>query len=187
MEEKIVLSPHDKPESISKEIWNRTKEPFRFDSRDISEYYWVSTQCFCDAWNLPIYRNLWKLYEFFIPGLTQSMVNHLIGSVDFYPLLPEEKKRAEKIIQETFEEQLEREVSCLLDYLRNNVRENSFVQLDVKNIKPREFTILFGDELYKGENKEDFRLRKSSLGWQPSVEIYVWKNGFRPSGPRKID
>lgn len=213
MGEVIISRSQDKPQSISQEIWSRVKQ--RFYQQDVAEYKWVFTRYFYgrghypdlttfknnlsgsativpilyhddETWNLSVFRHRRRLYEFFVPGLNQQKGDgSFIAYSDFYPLTPEEKKRAGGIIQEELEEQFELEVSCLVEYMRNNIGGNFFTQFNPNNLKPREFVVLFGSELYKGENPENFRSKK--LEYRPSIEIYVWEHGFRPSQPKKIN
>ena len=217
MNEVIVLKSHGEPQSISQEIWSRVKQPFRFDPRDTVDYGWVCTRYFYGrghyldlttfgnklsgstttipilyhdgaTWNLPIFRHRWRLYEFFVPGLSQEEVDKYIANAAFYPLTPEEKKRTEGIIQEEFGEQFEREIACLTGYMRDNIEGDSFVQFNPNNLKHREFVVLFGSELFKGEDPERFRLNNSPpQKFRPSIAIYIWENGFRPSRPKKIN
>ena len=216
IDEIIVSGSQSKAQNISQKICSRGKQPFRFDPRDTAEYDWVYTRYFYgrghypdlttfenklsgstitvpilyhadDTWNLPVFRHRWRLYEFFIPGLSQEKVDGYIANSDFYPLTLEEKKRAEEIIQEEFKEQFEREITCLTGYMRKNMEGDFFVHFNPNNFKPHKFVVLFGSELYKGEDPEQFRLKNSPPPkFRPSIKIYVWEHGFKPSRPKKI-
>ena len=213
MNESIISVTQREPRSISQEIWSRTKQ--YFDPGTTNGYKWVFTRYFYGrghylglatfenhlsgsttsvpilyrddgTWNLPVFRHRHRLYEFFVPGLTQHDANNDgIGHAGFYPLTAEEKQRAKEIIQEEFEETFEREIFCLLEYARINAQENPSIRFTQNNFKPREFLVLFGSKIYKGEDPKDFQTKKSK--YQPSIEIYVWEHGFRPARPRKIN
>lgn len=215
MNESIISVTQREPRSISQEIRSRTKQ--RFDPRTTDGYKWVFTHYFYgrgrylglttfenhlsgpattvpilyrdDAtWNLPVFRHRHRLYEFFVPGLTrQSVDSNNIGRADFYPLTTGEKQQAKEIIRGEFEETFEREITCLREYARINAQGDPAVKLTPDNFKPREFSVLFGPEVYQGENPGDFEARRKNSKYQPSIEIYVWEHGFRPAQPKKIN
>jgi hypothetical protein len=196
--DKAVTNKGFQHSSISDIILNRSPK-LRFDERDIAEYNWNMTCNFYGqghylgfmeydsrishgtvpilfndnrTWSVPMYRHLRQKLQFFIPGIVLGMPNRIIYGYDFYPLSDEEKKAVKDTIHEKFDLKVLKETEAL-----KQVYSSYFDEFpDIKKV-PGDFKFLFGNELYEGEDPEEFRIKgrkrihNSKREW--TVEIYV--------------
>ena len=189
----VKVGPQDS--TGKKEIWARPS--MKFDMRDIAEYSWKQTRYFygsghylgllesegirhkehCsipillrddETWSVPFYRHQKRKLEFFIPGITQGVPDRYINPYTFYVLSDEEKERCRVMVREDFGLRALKEMDIL-----KNVYDSYFDKPPNVHGSPGEFVLLFGKDLYKGEDIEKFRKRMLETKHGPTVEIYV--------------
>jgi hypothetical protein len=193
----VSKSTHKHTDDLSRKTDIIYKRPgvMRFQQRDISEYDWTETPYFYGrghylgslaylgrrthpkvpilftddrVWSVPCYRHYKRLREFFIPGIAQGVPMGYIMGYDFYPLLPEEKEEAERIVHREFDLKILEEAEALREVYSNYVGS-----LPKTKQLPGQLIFLFGPELFRGEEPEQFRERMSKSSRRPSVKIYV--------------
>jgi len=201
MPSNLAIKSETELENISESIFGR-KNAIGFDQRDIFEYDWDMTQYLygrgfylgilayaskspkevgaipilhddsSNTWSVPIYRHYKRKLEFFIPGIVLGAPTRYILGYEFYPLSDEEKEVVRRIVHERFDVKILKEMEALKEYLSNYCSSQPIIHAD-----PGQITFLFGSELYKGEDPQQFkgRMLKLSRGL-PNVEIWPSKS-----------
>ena len=120
-----------------------------------------------NVWSTPIYRHNKQKRQFFVPGITKGAPQGDIFNYEFYPLSGEEKAEVKQIINKEYGLRICKEADAL-----EEVYSSYFENLSKFKQIPGQIILLFGEELYKGENKEKFR-EKRNKNSRPYIEIYV--------------
>ncbi len=117
--------------------------------------------------SVPVYRNIKLKKEFFVPGV---VINKRLGEVEFYELSDDEKEGITKMIHAEYTPKIIKELRAVAELYSHYIDTPLVTPIRVGNL-----TILFGEELYKGETKENFRkgiLQRISI-LKPSIEIHL--------------
>jgi len=185
-------------EDITSNIFQRTPV-LEFDQRDIGAYDWETTRYFYGrghylgalvyadtrrgeigaipilhndsqrTWSVPFYRHYQRKLEFFVPGITLGVPDRYILGYKFYPLNEEEREHALRILHEEFDIKILKEKAALEEYLGNFCTTPPHIAA-----VPGKINVLFGSEVYKGEDPEKFKERMLHIARpRPSVEIWV--------------
>ncbi len=129
--------------------------------------------------SVPVYRNIKLKKEFFVPGVvkdkrtnevTKSGVKHPVTHYEFYELSDEEKEGITKMIHKEYTPKIIKELRAVAELYSHYIDTPLITTIRVGNLK-----VLFGEELYKGETKENFRkgvLQRLSV-LKPSIDIHL--------------